>query len=200
MSDDALSSAGCERRCASITGRCSGRMGRLLFALLGSSCSGLSRSAGTSGTSVETDGSGTVVVVVVGGSVIVGGGLRSVVSGGEVVAGEGELVVGDASTVVGGAVGRATVDDDVSSSPLHAMRSAKLSPHASRSRAGRTTERAVTMSWVLPVPPTGPARPSCPPPERAQGGIRLGAGDARTDRTPNRGALTRAMRRMRYWG
>ena len=104
-------------------------------------------------------------------SVIVGGGLSSVVSGGEVVAGEGELVVADASAVVGGAVGRATVDDDdESSSPLHAARSVKLSPHASRSRAGRTKDRAVTMSWVLPVPPTGPARASCPPPERAQGG------------------------------
>ena len=109
-------------------------------------------------------------------------------------------VVDASVAVVDGAVGRATVDGDESSSPLHAPSSARLSPHASRSRAGRTKDRAVTMSWVLPVPPTGPARASCPPPERAQGGSRLGAGDARTDRTPNRGASTRAPRRMRHWG
>src|SRR4029078_8566219 len=79
--DDAFVVAWSASRCASITGRCSGRIGRLLFTLLGSSCSGLSRSVGTSGTSGETGGRGTAVVVVVGGSMIVGGGLRIVVGG-----------------------------------------------------------------------------------------------------------------------
>ena len=198
------SSSWSAERCASITGRCSGRIGpavvRRCWGRAARASAGL---RGTSGTSVGHRRQRRPSLSIVVGVRDRGRRVEVVV----VLASCGRCrrrrraralsMLGRPRAVT---LGGARVDDAESSSPLHATSSARLSPHASRSRAGRTKDRAVTMSWVLPVPPTGPARASCPPPERAQGGSRLGAGDARTDRTPNRGASTRAPRRMRYWG
>ena len=120
---DDTSVAACKpRRCASSTGRCSGRIGRLLLGLFGSSCSSVRRSGETSGTRVVTGGSSSGVVVAVVTSGAVGGGFSSVV---DAAAAADSVVVApglsDVGAVVGGAVGSGgAVASPSESSSLHA--------------------------------------------------------------------------------
>src|SRR4051794_22724730 len=88
---------------------CSGRSARLLLGSFGSSSARLSRSALTAGTSVSTDGIGTVGGEDVAGLVIEGGGFRSVVDVVEVEVDDIDDVAGGG--VVGGLVGSGTVGD-----------------------------------------------------------------------------------------
>ena len=109
-------------RYASRTGTCSGRIGRLLLTLFGSSCSGVSSAGGTCGTSVVTGGNSTVVVeVVAGGSGVVGTGFNSVV-GGDVGDVGGDVEASDVvdSSLDDSGVGSGDVGAESESSSLHA--------------------------------------------------------------------------------